>query len=94
MRPCPHETFPALSALPVIHAFTQRVPGLDVKTDRETALARLENPHAELRVSLGLGARFACEGFGLLRQGRLLARDGFPLTRQLQIATAVQGADF
>ena len=57
MRPCPHETFPALSALPVIHAFTQRVPGLDVKTDRETALARLQNPHTELRATLGLGAR-------------------------------------
>ena len=57
MLPCPHETFPALAALPVIHAFTQCVPGLDVKTDRDTALARLENSHADLRATLGLGSR-------------------------------------
>lgn len=54
---CPHETFPALSALPVIHAFTQRVPGLDVFTDRETALARLTEAHTTLRTDLGLGGR-------------------------------------
>jgi copper oxidase (laccase) domain-containing protein len=36
------ETFPALDALPAVRAvFLQRVPGLDVKTDRETALQRL-----------------------------------------------------
>ncbi len=57
MRPCPHEIFPALAALPVIHAFTQRVPDVDVKTDRDTALSRLENSHTALRASLGLGAR-------------------------------------
>ena len=38
----PFETFPALDALPAIRAvFLQRVPGMDVKTDRETALQRL-----------------------------------------------------
>jgi len=38
----PFETFPALDALPAVRAvFLQRVPGLDVKTDRETALQRL-----------------------------------------------------
>ena len=38
----PFETFPALDAPPAIRAvFLQRVPGLDVKTDRETALQRL-----------------------------------------------------
>jgi copper oxidase (laccase) domain-containing protein len=38
----PFETFPALDALSAIRAvFLQRVPGLDVKTDRETALQRL-----------------------------------------------------
>ncbi len=38
----PFESFPALNALPTIRAvFLQRVPGLDVKTDRETALQRL-----------------------------------------------------
>jgi copper oxidase (laccase) domain-containing protein len=38
----PFETFPSLDALPALRAvFLQRVPGLDVKTDRETALQRL-----------------------------------------------------
>ena len=48
MPACPHETFPALSALPVWHAFTQRVPGIDVKADRETALQRLAGAHDAL----------------------------------------------
>mgnify|MGYP003482236667 CR=1 FL=1 len=51
----PHETFPALAELPVIHAFTGRVPGLDTKTDRGTALARIESHHTALRESLGFG---------------------------------------
>ncbi len=42
MPAIPFETFPALNALPAIQAvFLQRVPGLDVKTDCETALQRL-----------------------------------------------------
>lgn len=42
----PWETFPALEALPQIRArFFQRVPGLDVATDRETAMARLAGIH-------------------------------------------------
>lgn len=42
----PWETFPALAALPKIHArFFQRVPGLDVATDRDTAMARLAGIH-------------------------------------------------
>ncbi len=52
---CPHEVFPALAGLPVIHAFTGRLPGLDMQTDRSTALMRLEAHHAELRESLGIG---------------------------------------
>lgn len=54
---CPFETFPALSRLPVVHAFTGRVPGLDVKTDRETALGRLDIYHEGTRRSLGLAER-------------------------------------
>ena len=57
MTACPFETFPALSALPVLHAFTGRVPGLDVKIDRATALARLADHHAEIRSHIGAGAR-------------------------------------
>jgi copper oxidase (laccase) domain-containing protein len=52
------ETFPALSALPgVVHAFTIRVPGLDVRVDREEALRRLDAVHAEIRRELGLAPR-------------------------------------
>ncbi|MEK0451451.1 MAG: hypothetical protein RL088_3719 [Verrucomicrobiota bacterium] len=51
------ETFEPLRTLPVIHAFTGRAPGIDVSTDRETALARLEEAHIDLRSRLGLGAR-------------------------------------
>jgi polyphenol oxidase len=57
MTTCPFETFPALEQLPVVHAFTGRVPGLDVKTDRATALDRLDEYHLEVRSSLGLGDR-------------------------------------
>jgi YfiH family protein len=57
MTACPFETFPALASLPVIHAFTGRVPDLDVKTDRATALKRLDAYHDEVRVTLGLGDR-------------------------------------
>lgn len=54
---CPYEVFPALSRLPVVHAFTGRVPGLDVKTDRSTALERLDDYHQDVRRALGLGGR-------------------------------------
>jgi copper oxidase (laccase) domain-containing protein len=49
-----HETFPALSAIPgSIHTFLRRVPGLDVHTDRETAMARLAAIQREMLDSLG-----------------------------------------
>lgn len=54
---CPSETFTALNELPIIHAFTGRVPALDLSTDRQTALARLEEAHISLRTALGLGGR-------------------------------------
>jgi copper oxidase (laccase) domain-containing protein len=54
---CPVETFPALSRLPVIHGFTRRVPGLDVKADRDTALRRLDAYHDEARTAMGLESR-------------------------------------
>jgi len=50
----PFETFPALDALPRVRAvFLQRVPGLDVKTDRETALQRLVGIQREALDVLG-----------------------------------------
>ncbi len=48
MLACPHETFPSLTALPVWHAFTQRVPGINVRADRAIALARLAASHEAL----------------------------------------------
>lgn len=52
------EIFPALSALPgIVHAFTLRAPGIDVKVDREEALRRLDSVHEEVRRDLGLDAR-------------------------------------
>jgi polyphenol oxidase len=51
------EQFPALATLPVIHAFTTRVPGLDVAADRPVALGRLAGHHEQVRSSLGLGTR-------------------------------------
>jgi copper oxidase (laccase) domain-containing protein len=52
---CPYETFPALESLPVIHAFTGRVPGLDVRIDRAAALGRLNVHHEEVRSHIGAG---------------------------------------
>ena len=52
------ETFPALEAVPgLIHGFTARLAGLDVQTDRETALHRLEAHHTVARHGLGLGEK-------------------------------------
>ena len=48
------ETFPALSIGGLIqNAFIGRVAGLDVSTDRETALARLACHHEQARADLG-----------------------------------------
>ena len=48
------ETFPALAvAGPVQNAFIGRIAGLDVQTDRETALARLACYHEQARHELG-----------------------------------------
>lgn len=57
MPVCTFETFPALAALPVLHAFTGRVPGLDVRIDRAAALERLAVHHDELRNHIGAGDR-------------------------------------
>jgi polyphenol oxidase len=54
MSNAPLQLFPALSALPgILHGFTLRVPGLDVRTDRESALERLEGYHSEIRAQFG-----------------------------------------
>ena len=50
----PVERFPGLEALEdVLHGFVLRVPGLDVRADREIALRRLEVFHEVARRSFG-----------------------------------------
>jgi copper oxidase (laccase) domain-containing protein len=50
----PVERFPALEALEdVLHGFVLRVPGLDVRADREIALRRLDAFHQVVRQSFG-----------------------------------------
>jgi copper oxidase (laccase) domain-containing protein/GNAT superfamily N-acetyltransferase len=58
---CPVETFPALNGLPFVRgAFLQRCPGIDVVTDRETALARLWEVHRTAAAEAGFaGLPFA-----------------------------------
>jgi copper oxidase (laccase) domain-containing protein len=51
----PIETFSALEGLGCAHGFTRRVPGLDVKVERELALQRLDDAHVAARHALGLG---------------------------------------
>jgi copper oxidase (laccase) domain-containing protein len=54
MTDVPVQTFPALEDLALIrHGFTLRVPGLDVKTDRETALERIAGYHQTVLHGLG-----------------------------------------
>jgi len=53
----PVEKFEALGRLPwARHAFLCRAPGLDVRTDRAEALARLDAHHAAAREELGFPA--------------------------------------
>ena len=54
----PVETFPALSEIAAVrHGFVGRIPGLDVKVERDAALARLDEFHAAARERAGLGDR-------------------------------------
>jgi polyphenol oxidase len=55
MISAPVERFPALDALGTVqHGFVLRVSGLDVRTDREIALQRLESFHTTVRRSFGV----------------------------------------
>ena len=52
------ETFPALTEIAAVrHGFIGRIPGLDVKVEREAALARLDEFHAAGREHAGLANR-------------------------------------
>ncbi len=56
------ETFPALHAVAVPHAFVGKVPGVDVRVDRARALERLDAHHIAARHALGLGGRYFAIG--------------------------------
>jgi purine-nucleoside/S-methyl-5'-thioadenosine phosphorylase / adenosine deaminase len=50
----PVQRFPALSEVGIVeHGFILRVPGLDVETDRESALQRLQHYHRERLAEIG-----------------------------------------
>ena len=52
----PFEQFPALSAIGICrHAFTQRIPGVDVSHDKAEVLKRLNAAHGEIRRAVGMG---------------------------------------
>src|SRR5206468_3796078 len=52
----PFEQFPALSAIGTCrHAFTQRIPGVDVSHDKAEVLRRLDAAHREIRNAIGVG---------------------------------------
>lgn len=51
------EQFAPLPAVSCLHAFTRRVPGIDVSFDKAEVLARLDAVHRRVRDSLGMGER-------------------------------------
>lgn len=56
MMNLPFEQFPALSAVGICrHAFTQRIPGIDVLHDKAEVLKRLDAAHREIRDAIDVG---------------------------------------
>ena len=56
MAQLPFEQFPALSAIEICrHAFTQRIPGIDVSNDKPEVLKRLDSAHRAIRKPIGVG---------------------------------------
>jgi polyphenol oxidase len=52
----PYEQFPALSAIRICrHAFTQRIPSIDVSHDKAEVLKRLDAAHRGTRNAIGVG---------------------------------------
>jgi purine-nucleoside/S-methyl-5'-thioadenosine phosphorylase / adenosine deaminase len=52
----PFEQFPALNAIEICrHAFSQRIPGIDVSHDKAEVLKRLDAAHREIRNAIGVG---------------------------------------
>src|SRR5438094_8358941 len=52
----PFEQFPVLAAIGICrHAFTRRIPGIDVSDDKAEVLRRLDAAHREIRNAIGVG---------------------------------------
>jgi len=86
----PVDTFEALQRLPGLrHAFLCRAPGLDVRMDRDAALARLASIHAAARRDLG----FPIHPFATAKQvhGNHIAILRHPVTPGTQEAPAADG---
>jgi hypothetical protein len=56
MTQLPFEQFPALTDIGICrHAFTQRIPGIDVSHEKAEVLKRLNAAHDEIRRAAGMG---------------------------------------
>ncbi len=56
MTHLPFEQFPALSAIEICrHVFIQKIPGIDVSSDKAEVLKRLDAAHREIRNTIGIG---------------------------------------
>lgn len=88
------DTFPALDALPTLRAvFLTRVPGVDVKTDRDTAMARLASLQRHALDNLGfrgmpLATASQVHGNAI---ARVSASDSFPVPECDAILTTERG---
>lgn len=98
------ERFAALGAIPgVRHVFTLRVPGIDVKHDKPTALRRLDHIHEAIRQEIGVaamplitaqqvhGERIAIIN-SAMESGCLAACDGL-VTNQREVCLGIYVAD-
>ena len=88
------EPFPALDAIPRIRAsFTRRVPGLDVRVERENALAALAHSHLRAKSEAGLaGVIFAtAEQVHGDRVAEVSADSRFPVPQTDALLTTVPG---
>lgn len=89
------ESFPALSAIGgLVHGFVLRHPEIDVKTDREEALARLEQHHVNQLDELGISRNHLATGEQV--HGKAVASiDGEPASTHFQetdgLVTATAG---
>jgi polyphenol oxidase len=56
MTQLPFEQFPVLATIGICrHAFTQRIPGIDVSHEKAEVLTRLDAAHREIRDAIGVG---------------------------------------